>query len=80
MSGHMSSTAIFSSALEKLDPSNAQGEYYLTDIVHLAEQGGVWPLWLDNPDEGLGVNTRRQLAEAEQVVRQQIRDRWLEPG
>ena len=35
---------------------------------------------LDNPDEGLGVNTRRQLAEAEQVVRQQIRDRWLDAG
>ena len=28
------------SALEKLDPSNAQGEYYLTDIVHLATEQG----------------------------------------
>ena len=26
------------------------------------------------------MNTRRQLAEAEQVVRQQIRDRWLDAG
>lgn len=70
------------SALEKLDPSNAQGEYYLTDIVHLAEQSGrhVAAVVLDNPDEGLGVNTRRQLAEAEQVVRQQIRERWLDAG
>ena len=70
------------SALEKLDPSNAQGEYYLTDIVHLAVGQGrrVAAMELDNPDEGLGVNTRRQLAEAEQVVRQQIRDRWLDAG
>ena len=70
------------SALEKLDPSNAQGEYYLTEIVHLAEHSGrrVAAVVLDNPDEGLGVNTRRQLAEAEQVVRQQIRDRWLDAG
>ncbi|MDN5940598.1 MAG: bifunctional UDP-N-acetylglucosamine diphosphorylase/glucosamine-1-phosphate N-acetyltransferase GlmU [Nitrospira sp.] len=70
------------SALEKLDPSNAQGEYYLTDIIHLAEHSGrrVAAVVLDNPDEGLGVNTRRQLAEAEQVVRQQIRDRWLDAG
>jgi bifunctional UDP-N-acetylglucosamine pyrophosphorylase/glucosamine-1-phosphate N-acetyltransferase len=69
-------------ALEKLDPSNAQGEYYLTDIIRLAEQSGrrVAAVVLDNPDEGLGVNTRRQLAEAEQVVRQQIRDRWLDAG
>jgi bifunctional UDP-N-acetylglucosamine pyrophosphorylase / glucosamine-1-phosphate N-acetyltransferase len=69
-------------ALEKLDPSNAQGEYYLTDIIRLAERAGhrVAAVVLDNPDEGLGVNTRRQLAEAEQVVRQQIRDRWLDAG
>jgi bifunctional UDP-N-acetylglucosamine pyrophosphorylase/glucosamine-1-phosphate N-acetyltransferase len=70
------------SALEKLDPSNAQGEYYLTDIIHLAVEQGrrVAAMALDNPDEGLGVNTRRQLAEAEQVVQQQIRDRWLDAG
>ena len=70
------------SALEKLDPSNAQGEYYLTDIIHLAAEQGrrVTAVVLDNPDEGLGVNTCRQLAEAEQVVRQQIRDRWLDAG
>jgi len=70
------------STLEKLDPSNAQGEYYLTDIIHLAVEQGhrVAAVVLDKPDEGLGVNTRRQLAEAEQVVRQQIRDRWLDAG
>lgn len=70
------------SALEKLDPSNAQGEYYLTDIIHLAVEQGrrVAAMALDNPEEGLGVNTRRQLAEAEQVVQQQIRDRWLDAG
>ena len=70
------------SALEQLDPSNAQGEYYLTDIIHLAAEQGrrVAAMVLDNPDEGLGVNTRRQLAEAEQVVRQQIRDHWLDAG
>jgi bifunctional UDP-N-acetylglucosamine pyrophosphorylase / glucosamine-1-phosphate N-acetyltransferase len=70
------------SALEKLDPSNAQGEYYLTDIIHLAveQRHHVAAVVLDNPDEGLGVNTRRQLAEAEQEVRRQIRDRWLDAG
>ncbi len=70
------------SALEKLEPSNAQGEYYLTDIVRLVERAGrrIATVVLDDPDEGLGVNTRRQLAEAEQVVRWQIRDRWLDAG
>jgi len=70
------------SALEKLEPSNAQGEYYLTDIIHLAAEQGrrIAAVVLDNPNEGLGVNTRRQLAEVEQVVRQQIRNRWLDAG
>jgi bifunctional UDP-N-acetylglucosamine pyrophosphorylase/glucosamine-1-phosphate N-acetyltransferase len=69
-------------ALEKLDPSNAQGEYYLTEIVRLAAEQGrrVAAVMLKDSKEGLGVNTRRQLAEAEQVVRQQIRDRWLDAG
>ena len=69
-------------ALEKLDPSNALGEYYLTDIVHIAVAQGrrVAAVVLENPDEGLGVNTRQQLAEAERVIRRQIRDRWLEAG
>jgi bifunctional UDP-N-acetylglucosamine pyrophosphorylase / glucosamine-1-phosphate N-acetyltransferase len=70
------------SALEKLQPSNAQGEYYLTDIVQVAMEQGrhVAAVVLDHPNEGLGVNTRRQLAEAEQVVRRQIRHRWLDAG
>jgi bifunctional UDP-N-acetylglucosamine pyrophosphorylase/glucosamine-1-phosphate N-acetyltransferase len=69
-------------ALEQLKPTNAQGEFYLTDIVQAAVAEGrrVAAVTLDDPDEGLGVNTRAQLAEAEQVVRRQIRRRWLEAG
>lgn len=69
-------------ALDTLEPDNAQGEYYLTDIVRMAVQQGrrVAAVTLNDPDEGLGVNTRQQLAAAEQVVRQQIRERWLEAG
>ncbi len=69
-------------ALDKLEPHNAQNEYYLTDIVRTAVAQG-WPVTavtLQDPEEGLGVNTRRQLAAAELVVRQQIRERWLEAG
>ena len=69
-------------ALEKLQPGNAQGEYYLTDILQIAVEQGrrVAALPLQNPEEGLGVNTRRQLAEAEQVIRRQICHRWLDAG
>jgi len=70
------------SALDKLNPSNAQGEYYLTEMIHLAVQQGrrVAAVVLDDPNEGLGINTRRQLAEAEQLMRQRIRNRWLDAG
>jgi len=69
-------------ALQQLQPTNAQGEFYLTDIVQAAAAQGrrVAAVTLEDPDEGLGVNTRGQLAEAEQVVRRQIRRRWLEAG
>ena len=70
------------SALERLQPSNAQGEFYLTDIVHMAVEQGrrVAAVRLEDPHEGLGVNTRRQLAEAEQVIRRRIRHQWLDAG
>ena len=31
-------------------------------------------------EEGLGINSRVQLAEAERVIRQRIRERWLDAG
>ena len=69
-------------ALDKLDPRNAQGEYYLTDIVQMAVQQGrtVAALRLRAIDEGLGINSRVQLAQAERVIRQRICERWLEAG
>ncbi len=69
-------------ALDKIEPKNAQGEYYLTDIVGLAvERGlGVAALAVADPDEGMGVNTRRQLADAERVMRAEIAERWMEAG
>jgi len=69
-------------ALDKLDPRNAQGEYYLTDIVQMAVEQGrtVAALRLQKMEEGLGINSRAQLAEAERVFRQRIRDQWLEAG
>lgn len=69
-------------ALDKLEPHNAQNEYYLTDIVRMAVAQGrrVAAVTLQDPQEGLGVNTRQQLAAAEQVIRQQIRERWFEAG
>jgi len=69
-------------ALDKLEAKNAQGEYYLTDIVALAVGRGlqVSALPLSDPDEGLGVNTRGQLSAAEQVIRREVCRRWMDAG
>lgn len=70
------------SAIDRLRPQNAQREYYLTDIVQVAVAQGlrVSATQLSNPEEGLGVNTRQQLASAERMIRRQIRGRWLDAG
>ncbi len=69
-------------ALDKLEPRNAQREYYLTDIVGLAAERGMTVAAMVAPsaDESLGINTRRQLATAEQVIRREICARWMEAG
>ncbi|PKO72086.1 MAG: UDP-N-acetylglucosamine diphosphorylase/glucosamine-1-phosphate N-acetyltransferase [Betaproteobacteria bacterium HGW-Betaproteobacteria-14] len=55
--------------LPSLDNNNAQGEYYLTDIVGLAIDEGM-PVATTQPDaawEVLGVNSKVQLAELERL-------------
>lgn len=53
--------------LERLDNDNAQGEYYLPDIVNVAVRDGrtCAALRTDQPDEVAGVNSRSELAAAE---------------
>jgi bifunctional UDP-N-acetylglucosamine pyrophosphorylase/glucosamine-1-phosphate N-acetyltransferase len=69
-------------ALDKLAPQNAQREYYLTDLVKEAVKRGlrVSALTMSDAEEGLGINSRRQLADAERVMRRRISERWMEEG
>jgi bifunctional UDP-N-acetylglucosamine pyrophosphorylase/glucosamine-1-phosphate N-acetyltransferase len=58
-------------ALGELRDENAQGEYYLTDTVHLAVERRlrVEAILVDDPREVSGVNTVEQLAELEAAAR-----------
>ncbi len=60
--------------LRDVDNRNAQGEYYLTDVVAAARQAGerVEALLIDDAEEVMGINDRIQLAEAGQIMRQRI--------
>lgn len=55
--------------LSRLDNRNAQGEYYLTDVIGMAVQDGVPVRTVEaaSVDEVLGVNDRQQLAHLERV-------------
>ncbi|MDH5605471.1 MAG: bifunctional UDP-N-acetylglucosamine diphosphorylase/glucosamine-1-phosphate N-acetyltransferase GlmU [Anaerolineae bacterium] len=63
-------------------PLSAKGEYYLTDLVAIANQAGqqVTALVLEDPQHGLGINSRVHLAEAEAALRARINTRWMEAG
>jgi bifunctional UDP-N-acetylglucosamine pyrophosphorylase/glucosamine-1-phosphate N-acetyltransferase len=61
-------------ALGKLTNRNAQGEYYLTDVIGLAFAAGtpVHGIVVDEPTETLGINDRAQLALAERTLQRRL--------
>ncbi len=66
-------------ALDRIGNRNRAKEYYLPDVVELIT-GKVLTLLVDDPQEVLGVNDRRQLAEADGVMRRRILDRLMASG
>jgi len=68
-------------AVERLRP-NDTGEIFLTDLVAEARREGkrVAVHLTDDPEEGIGVNTRADLATAEAVIRKRIRDQHMLAG
>ena len=75
------------SAIGRLTPSPATGEYYLTELVELAigdasRATEPWPVSVveGDPRIALGVNDRVELAAAEAVVRREIRERLMRDG
>jgi bifunctional UDP-N-acetylglucosamine pyrophosphorylase / glucosamine-1-phosphate N-acetyltransferase len=65
----------------KLDNNNAQREFYLTDIPALAKKDGArCAVALIDEHEALGVNSRAELAEAEGLMQQRLRQNALAQG
>ncbi len=68
-------------ALRNLTTDNAQGEYYLTDVIAaLAEMGHRIGAVQAPPEETQGVNDRWQLALAERELRNRTNRKWLLNG
>jgi len=68
--------------LSKLGNDNAQGEYYLTDLIAMAvaDSIAVSAASTSNPVEGLGVNDRSDLARAERAIQLQLAEALMTGG
>ena len=68
--------------LSQLSNQNAQGEYYLTDVIAMAVADGL-QVATEQPSaewETLGVNSKAQLAQLERIYQGQIAQQLLEQG
>ena len=68
--------------LDNLGNDNAQGEYYLTDVIGMAVAAGitVHGIKADTPTEVMGINDKKQLAEAERALQARLVDELMKHG
>ncbi|MBR1220155.1 bifunctional UDP-N-acetylglucosamine diphosphorylase/glucosamine-1-phosphate N-acetyltransferase GlmU [Bradyrhizobium sp. U87765 SZCCT0131] len=67
--------------LDRIGHANSKNEYYLTDAVAIARELGLRAAVIETgEDEVRGINTKAQLAEAEQVMQQRLRRAALDAG
>ncbi|MCB2086103.1 MAG: bifunctional UDP-N-acetylglucosamine diphosphorylase/glucosamine-1-phosphate N-acetyltransferase GlmU [Sphingomonadaceae bacterium] len=68
--------------LDRVGNDNAQGEYYLPDIVNIAIGDGrvCAAVTTDDPNEVAGINSRSELAVAERQWQEEQREHWMAEG
>jgi bifunctional UDP-N-acetylglucosamine pyrophosphorylase/glucosamine-1-phosphate N-acetyltransferase len=68
--------------LGRVGNDNAQGEYYLPDIVNIAIGDGrvCAAVTTDDPNEVAGINSRSELAQAERQWQAEQREHWMAEG
>jgi len=69
-------------ALEKIDPNNKQGEYYLTDTIKILfeNRANIGTIMIKDCSEILGINSRIDLANASQKIYQRVREHLMLQG
>jgi len=67
--------------IPKLTNNNAQKEYYLTDVISMAKKDSIKiiPLLVDEEDFK-GVNSKKDLSEAEVIMQNKIKEKWMDDG
>ncbi|WP_430884735.1 bifunctional UDP-N-acetylglucosamine diphosphorylase/glucosamine-1-phosphate N-acetyltransferase GlmU [Fusibacter sp. JL216-2] len=73
---------VLKKALGELDNNNAQGEYYLTDVIGIIRGYGhvIGGYAVEDASQMLGVNSRVQLHEAEQIMQSRILNKLMIEG
>jgi len=68
--------------LANLGNSNSQGEYYLTDVIAMAVADGVevHGIKAETGTEVMGINDKKQLAEAERALQARLVDELMRDG
>lgn len=79
---YLADAQVLRSALPEIRSSNAQAEYYLTDLVAIARGRGCRvDAWLgDRAAEFAGINSREELAEMEAQIRQAVNRKLMAAG
>ncbi len=73
--------ALLSDLTAKLSNDNAKGEYYLTDLVGLATEAGRNCAFVEcDEEETIGINSRSELAEAETIMQDRLREAAMANG
>ena len=72
------SKTVLQKYLPKLSNDNAQSEYYLTDVISMARADGlsIKPLLVDE-EHFKGVNSKLDLASAEEIMQGRIKEKWM---
>ncbi len=67
--------------IPRLSNANAQGEYYLTDVIEMARNDGlaISPLFVEEV-EFKGVNSKNDLTQAEMIMMDRLRRTWMDAG
>ena len=67
--------------LDRIGNGNSKGEYYLTDAVAIVRELGLRAAVIETGEDDVrGINTKAQLAEAEQVMQRRLRQAALDAG
>tara|TARA_B100001741_G_scaffold42580_1_gene30680 strand:+ start:1715 stop:3022 length:1308 start_codon:yes stop_codon:yes gene_type:complete len=72
---------IFSQLLPRIKNNNKKKEFYLTDIFKIASENDFYTrVVLGEEREIMGINDKKELAQAEKILQERLRDKFLKKG